>query len=49
VGKGLKQMRGSRVMLSPDSPADEEMKTRPNAENPEARKMYPQLTTAIHR
>jgi len=37
VGKGLKQMRGSRVMWSPDSPADEEMKTQPNAENPEAR------------
>jgi len=43
----LKRMRGSRVMLSPDSPADEGMRTRPNAGNPEAR--YSQLTTAIHR
>jgi putative transposase len=47
--KKLKRMRGSRVMLSPDSPADEGMRTRPNAGNPEARKMYLQLTTAIHR
>jgi putative transposase len=45
----LKRMRGLRVMLSPDSPANEGMRTRPNAGNPEARKMYPQLTTAIHR
>jgi len=37
VDKGLKQMRGLGVMLSPDSPADEEMKTQPNAGNPEAR------------
>jgi hypothetical protein len=37
VGKGLKQMRGFGVLLSPDSPADEGMKTQPNAENPEAR------------
>jgi len=35
--KKLKRMRGSRVMLSPDSPADEGMRTRPNAGNPEAR------------
>jgi putative transposase len=47
--KKLKQMKGSWVMLSPDSPADEGMRTRPNAENPEARKMYLQLTTAIHK
>jgi putative transposase len=47
--KKLKRMRGSRVMLSPDSPANEGMRTRPNAGNPEARKMYLQLTTAIHR
>jgi hypothetical protein len=47
--RGLKQMRGLRVKLSPDSPADEEMKTQPNAGNPEARKIYSQLTTAIHR
>jgi len=37
VDKGLKLMRGSWVKLSPDSPTDEEMKTQPNAENPEAR------------
>jgi len=36
----LKQMRGSWVMLSPDSSADEGMRTRPNTENPEARKKY---------
>jgi len=47
--KKLKRMRGSRVVWSPDSPADEGMRARPNAENPEARKMYLQLTTAIHR
>jgi len=47
--RGLKRMRGSRVMLSPDSPADEGVRTRPNAGNPEARKMYPQLTTAIRK
>jgi len=47
--KKLKHMRGSRVKLSPDSPADEGMRTRPNAGNPEARKMYLQLTTAIHK
>jgi putative transposase len=45
----LKRMRGSRVMWSPDSPADEGMRTRPNAGNPEARKMYSQLTTAIRK
>jgi len=28
VGKGLKLMRGFGVLLSPDSPVDEEMKTR---------------------
>jgi transposase len=47
--KKLKRMRGSRVMLSPDSPADEGVRTRPNAGNPKARKIYPQLTTAIHK
>jgi putative transposase len=47
--KKLKRMRGSRVMLSPNSPADEGMRTRPNAGNSEARKMYLQLTTAIHK
>jgi putative transposase len=35
--KKLKRMRGSRVKLSPNSPADEGMRTRPNAENPEAK------------
>jgi IS605 OrfB family transposase len=43
--KKLKRMRGSRVLLSPDSPADEGMRTRPNAGNPEARKIYPQIFT----
>jgi putative transposase len=47
--KKLKRVRGSWVMLSPDSPADEGVKTRPNAGNPEARKIYPQLTTAIRK
>jgi transposase len=47
--KKLKQMKGSRVLLSPDSPADEDMRTRPNAENPEARKIYSQIFTTIHR
>jgi putative transposase len=47
--KKLKRMRGSRVLLSPDSPADEGVKTRPNAGNPEARKIYPQIFTAIHK
>ncbi|MFZ8783343.1 MAG: IS200/IS605 family accessory protein TnpB-related protein [Desulfurococcaceae archaeon] len=47
--EGLKQMRGSRVTWSPDSPASEGVKTRPNAGNPEARTTYSQLTTAIHR
>jgi len=45
----LKRMRGSRVMLSPDSPADEGVRTRPNAGNPEARTKYPQLTTANYK
>jgi putative transposase len=47
--KKLKQMRGFWAMWSPDSPADEGVRTRPNAGNPEARKIYPQLFTAIHR
>jgi putative transposase len=47
--KKLKRVRGSWVMLSPDSPADEGVRTRLNAGNPEARKVYPQLTTAIHK
>jgi len=45
----LKRVRSSWVMLSPDSPADEGVKTRPNAENPEARKIYPQIFTTIHK
>ncbi len=47
--KKLKRVRGSWVMLSPDSPADEGVRTRPNAGNPEARTKYSQLFTAIHR
>ena len=47
--KKLKRMRGSRVLLSPDSSADEGMRTRPNAGNPEARKIYSQIFTTIHR
>jgi len=45
----LKQMRGSRVAWSPDSPASEGVRTRPNAGNPEAKTTYSQLITAIHR
>jgi transposase len=41
----LKRMRGLGVMLSPDSPADEGVRTRPNAENPEARTKYSQIFT----
>ncbi|MCC6055380.1 MAG: IS200/IS605 family accessory protein TnpB-related protein [Desulfurococcaceae archaeon] len=47
--KKLKRMRGSRVKLSPDSPANEGMRTRPNAGNPEAKTKYSQLITAIRR
>jgi putative transposase len=47
--KKLKRMRGFWVMWSPDSPADEGVRTRPNAGNPEARKIYPQIFTAIHK
>jgi len=47
--KKLKRVRGSWVKLSPDSPADEEMKTQPNAGNPKAKTKYSQLITAIHR
>jgi putative transposase len=36
--RGLKQMRGSRVTWSPDSPRGEAMKTRAKRGNPEARK-----------
>jgi len=43
--KKLKRMRGSRVLLSPDSPRNEAMKTRAKRGNPEARKIYPQIFT----
>jgi putative transposase len=42
--RGLQRMRGSRVRWSPDSPAGEGMRTRPNAGNPEA-----ELTIGIYR
>jgi putative transposase len=47
--RGLQLMRGFQVTWSPDSPADEGMKPRSNAGNPEAKTMYPQLITPIHR
>jgi hypothetical protein len=47
--KKLKRMRGFRVKLSPDSPRNEAMKTQAKRGNPEARKMYLHLTTAIHK
>jgi putative transposase len=47
--KKLKRMRGSWVKLSPDSPANEGMRTRPNAGNPEARKIYSQIFATIHK
>ena len=47
--KKLKRMRGSRVVWSPDSPRNEAVKTRAKRGNPEARKMYSQLTTAIYK
>jgi putative transposase len=47
--RGLQRMRGSWVTWSPDSPADEGMKTRPNAGNPEARTTYSQIFTAIRK
>jgi putative transposase len=45
--KKLKRMRGFRVKWSPDSPANEGMRTRPNAGNPEAKHL--KLITAIRR
>ena len=45
--RGLKQMRGSRVTWSPDSPRSEAMKTRAKRGNPEARTTY--SITAIHK
>jgi putative transposase len=47
--KKLKRMRGSRVKLSPDSPRSEAVRARAKRGNPEARKMYPQLFTAIRK
>jgi putative transposase len=47
--RGLKRMRGLRVTWSPDSPAGEGVRTRPNAGNPEARTTYSQIFTTIHR
>jgi len=41
VSEGLKQMRGSWVLLSPDSPGSDAMKTRTEPGNPGARKIYP--------
>jgi len=45
----LKRMRGFRVKLSPDSPRSEAVRARAKRGNPEARKMYLHLTTAIHK
>ena len=47
--RGLKRMRGSRVTWSPDSPADEGMKTRAKRGNPEVRTTYSQIFTAIRK
>ncbi len=47
--RGLKRMRGSWVTWSPDSPANEGMKTRPNAGNPEARTTYSKIFTATRK
>jgi len=47
--RGLKRMRGSRVTWSPDSPADEGVRNRPNAGNPEARTTYSQIFTATRK
>jgi len=45
----LKQMRGSRVTWSPDSPRSEAVKTRAKRGNPEARTTYSKTFTAIHK
>jgi len=42
-------MRGFGVVWSPDSPGNDAMKTQTEPGNPGARRMYPQLTTAIHK
>jgi putative transposase len=46
--KGLKQMKGSRVKWSPNSPRSEAMKTRAKRGNPETKK-HLKTTTVIHR
>ena len=46
--KGLKQMKGSWVTWSPNSPRSEAVKTRAKRGNPEAKK-YLKTTTAIHK
>jgi putative transposase len=46
--RGLKQMKGSRVTWSPDSPRSEAVKTRAKRGNPETKK-YLKTTTAIHK
>jgi putative transposase len=46
--KGLKQMKGSRVKWSPDSPRSEAMKPRAKRGNPETKK-HLKITTIIHR
>jgi putative transposase len=46
--RGLKQMRGSRVKWSPDSPRSEAMKPRAKRGNPETKK-YSKVFTAIHK
>jgi len=46
--KGLKQMRGSRVTWSPDSPRNEAVKTRAKRGNPETKK-YLKIITVIHK
>jgi len=46
--KGLKQMKGSRVKWSPDSPRSEAVKTRAKRGNPETKKIL-KITTAIHK
>jgi putative transposase len=46
--RGLKQMRGSRVKWSPNSPRSEAVKTQAKRGNPEAKK-YSKITTAIHK
>jgi len=46
--RGLKQMKGSRVKWSPDSPRSEAVKTRAKRGNPETKK-YLKLITVIHK